>query len=153
MMERRTEDSVAAFRRGIRIEADGARRLRSASLAQAGRIEETRAFFRTVRREQPLLTSASVRANVPYQTPELMKRFLEGLRKAGLEDQAGYFTGFHSRARACASAICSGLSRPAMRSRLAMASWRSQPGVELAAARLNQRCARTRSRSTPRPCS
>lgn len=86
MMERRTEDAVAAFRRGIRIDADGAQRLRCASLAQAGRIEEARAFFRTVRREQPLLTSAWVRANVLYQTPELMERFLEGLRKAGLED-------------------------------------------------------------------
>ena len=26
-----------------------------------------------------------IRANVPYQTPELMERFLDGMRKAGLE--------------------------------------------------------------------
>ena len=26
-----------------------------------------------------------IRASVPYQTPELMERFLEGMRKAGLD--------------------------------------------------------------------
>jgi hypothetical protein len=34
-------------------------------------------------REQPQLSAEWVRANVPYHTPELMDRFLEGLRKAG----------------------------------------------------------------------
>ncbi|HEX2887405.1 tetratricopeptide repeat protein, partial [Vineibacter terrae] len=64
----------------------GAQRLRCASLAQAGRIDEARAFLATIRREQPFLTIGWVRANVPYQTPELMAHFLQGLRKAGLEE-------------------------------------------------------------------
>ena len=62
----------------------GAHRLRCASLAQAGRIDEARAYLATVRREQPQLSLDWIRANVPYQTPELMERFLEGMRKAGL---------------------------------------------------------------------
>jgi tetratricopeptide (TPR) repeat protein len=63
----------------------GSYRLRCASLAQAGRIEEARSFLATVRREQPQLSLDWIRANVPYQTPELMERFLEGMRKAGLD--------------------------------------------------------------------
>ena len=63
----------------------GAHRLRCASLAQAGRIDEARAFLATVRREQPQLSLDWIRANVPYQTPELIERFLDGMRKAGLE--------------------------------------------------------------------
>jgi TolB-like protein/Tfp pilus assembly protein PilF len=62
----------------------GAQRLHCASLAQAGRLEEARAFLATVRREQPDLTIDWVRASVPYQTEELMGRFVDGLRKAGL---------------------------------------------------------------------
>ena len=64
----------------------GAQRLRCASLAQAGRIDEARAFLATIRREQPFLTLGWVRANVPYQTPELTAHFLQGLRKAGLDE-------------------------------------------------------------------
>lgn len=62
----------------------GSRRLLCASLAQAGRIDEARTLLETIRREQPQLSLAWIRANVPYQTPELMEHFLEGLRKAGL---------------------------------------------------------------------
>ena len=64
----------------------GAQRLRCASLAQAGRIEEARSFLAGVRREQPRLSLDWIRASVPYQTPELMKRYVEGMRKAGLKD-------------------------------------------------------------------
>jgi Flp pilus assembly protein TadD len=64
----------------------GAHRLRCASLAQTGQIEEARALLAVVRREQPQLSLAWIRANVPYQTPELMERFLEGMRMAGLEN-------------------------------------------------------------------
>jgi len=39
-----------------------------------------------VRRDQPQLSAAWIRANVPYQTPELMERFLDGMRLAGLEE-------------------------------------------------------------------
>jgi TolB-like protein len=62
----------------------GAQRLRCASLAQTGEIEEARKFLATVRLEQPQLSLEWIRANVPYQTPELMERFLDGMRKAGL---------------------------------------------------------------------
>ncbi|MCC7048835.1 MAG: winged helix-turn-helix domain-containing protein [Alphaproteobacteria bacterium] len=64
----------------------GAQRLRCAGLAQAGHIEEALSFFESIRREQPQLSIDWVRANVPYQTPELMERFLQGLRKAGLRE-------------------------------------------------------------------
>lgn len=62
----------------------GSRRLLCASLAQAGRNDEARALLATIRREQPQLSLAWIRANVPYQTPELLERYLEGFRKAGL---------------------------------------------------------------------
>ena len=64
----------------------GAQRLRCASLAQAGQVDEARSFLATVRREQPQLSIDWVRASVPYQTPELMEHFLKGMRKAGLSD-------------------------------------------------------------------
>jgi TolB-like protein/cytochrome c-type biogenesis protein CcmH/NrfG len=62
----------------------GAQRLHCASLAQTGRIEEARAYLDIVRREQPQLSIEWIKASVPYQTAELMERFLEGIRKAGL---------------------------------------------------------------------
>ena len=64
----------------------GAHRLRCASLAQTGQTEEARALLASLRREQPQLSAAWIRANVPYQTPELMDRFLKGMRLAGLEE-------------------------------------------------------------------
>jgi TolB-like protein/Flp pilus assembly protein TadD len=63
----------------------GAHRLRCASLAQTGQIEEARALLAMVLHDQPQLSAAWIRANVPYQTPELMERFLRGMRMAGLE--------------------------------------------------------------------
>jgi TolB-like protein len=68
----------------LRPSFQGAQRLRCASLAQMGRLDEARDFLSTVRGGQPQLTIAWIRASVPYQTPELMERFLEGMRKAGL---------------------------------------------------------------------
>jgi tetratricopeptide (TPR) repeat protein len=62
----------------------GAQRLHCASLAQTGRIEEARAYLEMVRREQPQLSIDWIKASVPYQTAELMERFLQGMRKAGL---------------------------------------------------------------------
>jgi hypothetical protein len=58
--------------------------MRCASLAQTGRIEEAREFLAKARVEQPQLSLDWIRANVPYQTPGLMERFLDGMRKAGL---------------------------------------------------------------------
>jgi TolB-like protein/tetratricopeptide (TPR) repeat protein len=63
----------------------GAQRLRCASLARVGRVEEARAVLVELRRAHPELTIAWIRASVPYQTPELMERFLDGMRKAGLQ--------------------------------------------------------------------
>jgi hypothetical protein len=63
----------------------GSRRLLCVSLAQAGRVDEARSLLLTIRREQPNLSFAWIRTNVPYQTPELMERYLEGFRKAGLD--------------------------------------------------------------------
>jgi hypothetical protein len=65
----------------------GAQRLRCASLAQSGRTDEAGALLATLRLEQPQLSLAWIRANVPYQTPGLMERFLEGMRKAGLDKE------------------------------------------------------------------
>ncbi|MGB8398736.1 winged helix-turn-helix domain-containing protein [Bradyrhizobium sp.] len=62
----------------------GAQRLRCASLAQTGQIEEARKFLAATRLGQPQLSIEWIRASVPYQTPELMERFLDGMRKAGL---------------------------------------------------------------------
>ncbi|HEX2648801.1 MAG TPA: winged helix-turn-helix domain-containing protein [Burkholderiales bacterium] len=62
----------------------GAQRLQCASLARMGRLEEARGFLATVRQAQPDLSIDWVRANIPYQTPELLEAFVDGLRKAGL---------------------------------------------------------------------
>ena len=48
--------------------------------------DEARAMMTKIRVDQPQLSQRWVRLNVPYQTPTLMERFLDGLRKAGLED-------------------------------------------------------------------
>ncbi|WP_315835997.1 BTAD domain-containing putative transcriptional regulator [Bradyrhizobium prioriisuperbiae] len=71
----------------------GAQRMRCASLAQAGRVEEARALLATVRRDQPKLSIDWIKASVPYQTPELMEQFLEGMRKAGLNDDRPVLSG------------------------------------------------------------
>jgi TolB-like protein len=65
----------------------GAQRMRCASLAQTGKVDEARKYLAAVRLEQPQLSLDWIRASVPYQTPELMERFLDGMRKAGLTEQ------------------------------------------------------------------
>jgi len=82
----RYDESVNCTTAALRLRPgfQGAQRLRCAGLAQAGRIEEARAFLTSVCREQPDLSADWVRSNVPYQTDELMRRFIEGLRMAGL---------------------------------------------------------------------
>jgi TolB-like protein/Flp pilus assembly protein TadD len=77
-----TQYTTAALR--LRPGFQGAQRLRCAGLAQAGRREEARSFLATVRRDQPDLSVDWIRANVPYQTDDLMQRFVDGLRVAGL---------------------------------------------------------------------
>jgi TolB-like protein len=85
---RRFEEAVHYTTENLRLRPgfQGAQRLHCASLAQSGRIAEARAFLSAVRKtHRPPLTLDWVRSNVPYQTPELMDLFLEGLRKAGLK--------------------------------------------------------------------
>ena len=62
----------------------GVQRMRCASLALAGRVDEARSLLAAVLREQPQLSIAWMKANVPWQTPHLMERYLEGMRKSGL---------------------------------------------------------------------
>jgi TolB-like protein/cytochrome c-type biogenesis protein CcmH/NrfG len=76
----RVSEEIMRLRPGFQ----GAQRLHCASLAQTGRIEEARAYLEVIRREQPQLSLEWIRGSVPYQTAELMERFLEGMRKAGL---------------------------------------------------------------------
>jgi len=86
---RRFDEAVRLTKDNLRLRPgfQGAQRLHCASLAQSGRLQEARAFLSTVRRtHRPPLTIDWVRNNVPYQTPELMELFVEGLRKAGLEE-------------------------------------------------------------------
>jgi TolB-like protein len=81
----RFSDELLRLRPGFQ----GAQRMRCASLAKVGRVEEARAHLAELRREHPAMTVAWIRASVPYQTPALMEDFLDGMRKAGLDDEVG----------------------------------------------------------------
>ena len=59
-------------------------RIYAASLAQAGRMDEARAMLKRIKEVHPALSVAWIEQNVPY-TPGPMAKFLEGMRKAGLE--------------------------------------------------------------------
>jgi Flp pilus assembly protein TadD len=76
----RVSEEIMRLRPGFQ----GAQRLHCASLAQTGRIDDARAYLEVIRREQPQLSLAWIKASVPYQTEALMERFLQGMRKAGL---------------------------------------------------------------------
>ena len=59
-------------------------RIYIASLAQAGQVEEARAALQRLRELQPNISIIWCEQYVPY-TPDQMPKFLEGMRKAGLE--------------------------------------------------------------------
>jgi tetratricopeptide (TPR) repeat protein len=59
-------------------------RIYIASLAQGGRIEEARTALARMKELHPGLSIAWIEQNVPY-TPGPMAKFLEGMRKAGLQ--------------------------------------------------------------------
>ncbi|HWP38147.1 MAG TPA: winged helix-turn-helix domain-containing tetratricopeptide repeat protein [Gemmatimonadales bacterium] len=82
----RYADAARYATEAVRLRAgfQGVKRMRCASLAQAGNIDEARSLLAMLLREQPQLSIDWVKANTPWQTPELMGRYLEGLRKAGL---------------------------------------------------------------------
>jgi TolB-like protein len=83
---KRYAESVRYTTQALRLRPgfQGAQRLRCSGLAQSNMVEEARSFLAAIRREQPQLSIDWVRGNVPFQTLELMERFLQGLRKAGL---------------------------------------------------------------------
>ena len=86
---RRFEEALRHTRENLRLRPgfQGAQRLHTASLAQCGLVEEARTVLSNLlRTHHPPLTIAWARENVPYQTPELIELFLDGLRKAGLPD-------------------------------------------------------------------
>src|SRR5450631_478253 len=62
----------------------GAHRIYVASLAQNGQIDEARAALARVKELQARLSITWIEQNVPY-TPDPMAKFIEGMRKAGLE--------------------------------------------------------------------
>jgi len=85
---RRFDEALRFTEENLRLRPgfQGASRLHCATLAQSGRVEEARAFLSDLRRShRPPLTIAWVRENVPFQTPALMELFIDGMRKAGLD--------------------------------------------------------------------
>ena len=63
----------------------GAHRIQCASLAQAGQIEDANMAMSALRQLQPDLSIARIKQSVPYTTGP-MAHFLEGMRKAGLNE-------------------------------------------------------------------
>jgi adenylate cyclase len=64
----------------------GAWRLMTVSLGMLGRVDEAKAALARTRLLQPDLSSAHVEKDTVYADPADRARFLEGLRKAGLEE-------------------------------------------------------------------
>jgi adenylate cyclase len=84
-MAGRYDDAIAACRTAFQQRAGMARgtRVYIASLAQAGRVEEARTALARMKETHPDLSIAWIEQNVPY-APATMAKFLEGMRKAGL---------------------------------------------------------------------
>jgi len=55
-----------------------------AALAKAGRIDEARQELALLKNEHHDLSIEWVRQHVPFPTAELMERYLDGMRAAGL---------------------------------------------------------------------
>ena len=85
-MAGRYEEAVAACRKAFQQRSGLARgtRVYIASLAQAGQLEEARAALAAMKEIHPELSIAWIKQYVPY-TAASMEKFLEGMRKAGLE--------------------------------------------------------------------
>jgi tetratricopeptide (TPR) repeat protein len=64
-----------------------AMRIRAASCAYLSRIEEAHAWLSRMLHFEPELTIARVKTSAPPFPPELLARYLEGLRKAGLPEE------------------------------------------------------------------
>jgi adenylate cyclase len=85
-LEARYPQAIATCRKAFQQRAGLARgsRIYIASLAQAGQLDEARAALVRVKETHPDLSIAWIERNVPY-TAAPMAKFLEGMRKAGLE--------------------------------------------------------------------
>jgi TolB-like protein/Tfp pilus assembly protein PilF len=82
----RYDEAIEWCRKGIR-ERPGytaVHRILCASLAMAGRTEDTEAAAATLRQLQPNISIAWIEQHVPY-TPRAMPHFLDGMRKAGFK--------------------------------------------------------------------
>jgi adenylate cyclase len=82
----RYTEAVAFGRKAIqqRTNLTGAHRIYCASLAQADQLAEARAELARLKELQPEISIAWIEKYVPY-TPGPMAKFLEGMRKAGLQ--------------------------------------------------------------------
>jgi adenylate cyclase len=85
-MAGRYPEAVDAARKVLQLRAGmlPGMRIYVASLAQAGRMDEARAILERIKEVHPALSVAWIEQNVPYM-PGAMAKFLEGMRKAGLE--------------------------------------------------------------------
>ena len=76
--------NIAASACKLRPDIWGPRRMLCASLAKAGRVDEARQELALLKNEHHDLSVEWVRQHVPFPTAELMERYLDGLRAAGL---------------------------------------------------------------------
>jgi adenylate cyclase len=85
-MSGRYDAAIAACRAAFQQRSGMLRgtRVYIASLAQAGRLEEARVALAHMKETNPDLSIAWIEQNVPY-TPGAMAKFLDGMRKAGLQ--------------------------------------------------------------------
>jgi len=83
----RYNEAIAYGRKAVqqRYGMTGGHRIYIASLAQAGHIEEARAALEQLKKIQPDISISWIRTYVPY-TAGPMGHFLDGMRKAGLQD-------------------------------------------------------------------
>jgi adenylate cyclase len=82
----RYDEAIASCRKAFQQRSGLARgsRIYIASLAQAGHTDDARAALERVKESHPDLSIAWIEQNVPY-TSESMAKFVEGMRKAGLQ--------------------------------------------------------------------
>jgi TolB-like protein/Flp pilus assembly protein TadD len=82
----RYSEAVNFARKGVQLrdEMISGHRIYIASLAQAGQVEEARTALQRLRELQPNISVAWCQEHIPYP-PDRMPKFLEGLRKAGLQ--------------------------------------------------------------------
>ena len=85
-LEGRFSEAVVFGRKATQLspQLSGAYRIYVASLAQAGQINEAHEALQRLKELQPMISIAWIERYVPY-TGSAMTKFIEGMRKAGLE--------------------------------------------------------------------